>query len=235
MTGPKTNERPGTKAVLKHFHMSAYKARQVLDLIRNKDVVTASEILANTPREAARVSAKVLASAIANAVHNDGQIAEDLFVAAAYADEGPTMGRWRPRARGRATKIRKRTCHITIIVDRMDEDTLARRAEARQAAGAQRSRRVAESQRRADQQGRGRRRDAAREAALDAENEAAEEESLEATATDEAVTDEVAAETTTTNTAAATEVEATDESAGDAEPEATVAEGDADHADEEKN
>lgn len=235
MTASKTNERPGTKAVLKHFHMSAYKARQVLDLIRNKDVVTASEILANTPREAARVSAKVLASAIANAVHNDGQIAEDLYVAAAFADEGPTMGRWRPRARGRATKIRKRTCHITIIVDRMDEDTLERRAAARQAAGAQRSRRVAESQRRADQQGRGRRRDAEREAAIEAENEAAEDESLEATATEGAVTDEATAETETTNTAEATEVEATDESAAAEEPQATEAEGDSVAADEETN
>jgi large subunit ribosomal protein L22 len=231
MTGPKTNERPGTKAVLRHFHMSAYKARQVLDLIRGKDVITASEILNNTPREAARVSAKVLASAIANAVHNDGQIAEDLYVSAAFADEGPTMGRWRPRARGRATRIRKRTCHITIVVDRMDEDVLARRAEARQAAGAQRSRRVAESQRRADQQGRGRRRDAAREAAA-AE---AEEESLEATTTDEVTTDEVVEQAETTTTAEAAEAEATDESAIDAEMPAPAADEDAAEADEETN
>ena len=102
MTATKTNERPGTKAVLRHFHMSASKARVVLNLIRGKDVQLASEILNNTEREAADVIAKVLASAVANAVHNDGQSASELYVAAAYADEGTTMKRWRPRARGRA-------------------------------------------------------------------------------------------------------------------------------------
>ncbi len=221
MTASKTNERPGTKAVLRHFHMSASKARQVLDLIRGKDVQTAAEILNGTEREAARVIAKVLASAVANAVHNDGQIADDLYVATAYADEGATMGRWRPRARGRATKIRKRTCHITIIVARMDDELLERRAEAQRAAGAQRSRRVAESQRRADQQGRGRRRDAAREAAA-----------AEAAAEEETVTDEVIEETTTE--APAPEIVA--EEAVEAAPEETTADdADTESSDEEKN
>jgi large subunit ribosomal protein L22 len=221
MTASKTNERPGTKAVLRHFHMSASKARQVLDLIRGKDVQTAAEILNGTEREAARVIAKVLASAVANAVHNDGQIADDLYVATAYADEGATMGRWRPRARGRATKIRKRTCHITIIVARMDDELLERRAEAQRAAGAQRSRRVAESQRRADQQGRGRRRDAAREAAA-----------VEAAAEEETVTDEVIEETTTE--APAPEIVA--EEAVEAAPEETTADdADTESSDEEKN
>ena len=221
MTASKTNERPGTKAVLRHFHMSASKARQVLDLIRGKDVQTAAEILNGTEREAARVIAKVLASAVANAVHNDGQIADDLYVATAYADEGATMGRWRPRARGRATKIRKRTCHITIIVARMDDELLERRAEAQRAAGAQRSRRVAESQRRADQQGRGRRRDAAREAAA-----------AEAAAEEETVTDEVIEETTTE--APAPEIVA--EEAVEAAPEETTADDtDTESSDEEKN
>ena len=221
MTASKTNERPGTKAVLRHFHMSASKARQVLDLIRGKDVQTASEILNGTEREAARVIAKVLASAVANAVHNDGQIAEDLYVTTAYADEGATMGRWRPRARGRATKIRKRTCHITVIVARMDDELLERRAEAQRAAGAQRSRRVAESQRRADQQGRGRRRDAAREAVA-----------VEAAAEEETVTDEVIEETTTE--APAPEIVA--EEAVEAAPEETTADDtDTESSDEEKN
>ena len=221
MTASKTNERPGTKAVLRHFHMSASKARQVLDLIRGKDVQTAAEILNGTEREAARVIAKVLASAVANAVHNDGQIADDLYVATAYADEGATMGRWRPRARGRATKIRKRTCHITVIVARMDDELLERRAEAQRAAGAQRSRRVAESQRRADQQGRGRRRDAAREAAA-----------AEAEAEEETVTDEVIEETTTE--APAPEIVA--EEAVEAAPEETTADdADTESSDEEKN
>jgi large subunit ribosomal protein L22 len=185
MTATKTNERPGTKAVLRHFHMSASKARVVLNLIRGKDVQLASEILNNTEREAADVIAKVLASAVANAVHNDGQTASELYVAAAYADEGTTMKRWRPRARGRATRIRKRACHITVIVARMDDDKLAIRAKANQNAQVARSKRVAESRRRADQQGRGRRRDAEREAALEAEAlEAANEETTDVVDTD---------------------------------------------------
>ncbi|MHB8594047.1 MAG: 50S ribosomal protein L22, partial [Acidimicrobiales bacterium] len=107
--------------------MSAYKARQVLDLVRGKDVDRAEEILRGTPREGARVVAKVLASAVANARNNDGLEAEELFVSACYADEGTTAKRWRPRARGRATRIRKRTCHITVIVSRLPDDRLARR------------------------------------------------------------------------------------------------------------
>ena len=124
MTGPKTNERPGTRATLKGFHMSASKARVVLNLIRGEDVKTAAEILAGTQREAAGVIGKVLASAIANAVNNDGLVADELYVSAAYADEGITMKRFTPRARGRAGAIRKRSCHITVIVSRMDEDRL---------------------------------------------------------------------------------------------------------------
>lgn len=186
MTATKTNERPGTKAVLRHFHMSASKARVVLNLIRGKDVQLASEILNNTEREAADVIAKVLASAVANAVHNDGQSASELYVAAAYADEGTTMKRWRPRARGRATRIRKRACHITVIVARMDDDKLAIRAKANQNAQVARSKRVAESRRRADQQGRGRRRDAEREAAVEAEAlEMTNEETTEMIETDQ--------------------------------------------------
>ncbi len=186
MTATKTNERPGTKAVLRHFHMSASKARVVLNLIRGKDVQLASEILNNTEREAADVIAKVLASAVANAVHNDGQSASELYVAAAYADEGTTMKRWRPRARGRATRIRKRACHITVIVARMDDDKLAIRAKANQNAQVARSKRVAESRRRADQQGRGRRRDAEREAAVEAEAlEMTNEETTEVVETDQ--------------------------------------------------
>ena len=147
MPGVKTNEREGTRAVLRHSRMSAYKVRQVLNLIRDKDVTLAAEILANGDREAAAVVGKVLASAVANAVHNDGLDAEELFVSACYADEGSTLKRWRPRARGRATRIRKRTSHITIIVSRMPDERIARRRAKQSAAGAQRSRRVAGSRR----------------------------------------------------------------------------------------
>ena len=147
MPGVKTNEREGTRAVLRHSRMSAYKVRQVLNLIRDKDVTLAAEILANGDREAAAVVGKVLASAVANAVHNDGLDAEELYVSACYADEGSTLKRWRPRARGRATRIRKRTSHITIIVSRMPDERIARRRAKQSAAGAQRSRRVASSRR----------------------------------------------------------------------------------------
>jgi len=172
MPGLKTNEREGTRAVLRHCRMSATKARVVLNLIRGEDVDRATEILRNTPREAAEIIGKVLASAVANAVHNDGEDAEELYVSACYADEGVTLKRWRPRARGRATRIRKRSCHITVIVSRMPEERLARRRAERQAAGAQRQRRVAGSRRRADLAGRlSRRRHAAEaEAALAAES-----------------------------------------------------------------
>jgi large subunit ribosomal protein L22 len=148
MPGVKTNEVPGTRAVLRHYRMSAYKAREVLDLVRGKDADRAEEILAATPREAARVVEKVLASAVANARNNDQLDPDDLFVSACYADEGTTLKRWRPRARGRATRIRKRTCHITVIVSRLPEDRLERRR-SRQAAVTTglRSRRVAASRR----------------------------------------------------------------------------------------
>jgi len=145
--GVKTNEREGTRAVLRHSRMSAYKARQVLDQIRGLDADRARETLELGDREAAAVIGKVLASAVANAVHNDGLDAEELFVSACYADEGSTLKRWRPRARGRATRIRKRTCHVTIIVSRLPEDRIARRRAKQTAAGAQRSRRVAGSRR----------------------------------------------------------------------------------------
>jgi len=152
VAGVKTNEREGTRAVLRHSRMSAYKVRQVLNLIRDQDVVLASEILANGDREAATVVGKVLASAVANAVHNDGLDAEELYVSACYADEGSTLKRWRPRARGRATRIRKRTSHITIIVSRMPDERIARRRAKQSAAGAQRSRRVASSRRQQSQE-----------------------------------------------------------------------------------
>ncbi len=148
MTGPKTNERPGTRAVLRGYRMSASKARVVLDLIRGLDVQAAHEVLGSTTREAARVIDKVLSSAIANAINNDGLSADELYVSAAYADEGATLKRFSPRARGRAGKIAKRSCHITVIVSRLSEERLALVRAARSAqAAASRSRRVASSRR----------------------------------------------------------------------------------------
>lgn len=144
MTGPKTNERPGTRAVLKDAWVSATKVRVVLDLIRGLDVERAREILRFSERDAAFLVGKLLDSAIANAEHNDSLVPDELYVSACFADEGRTNKRWRPRARGRATRIRKRTCHVTLIVSRLPDDRLAR-VRARQAAEAstRRARRVA--------------------------------------------------------------------------------------------
>ena len=122
--GVKTNERPGTRAQVKYTRVSAYKAREVLDLIRDEPVARALEILEFAERDVARVILKCLESAIANAEHNDQIPADELYVSACFADEGPTLKRWRPRARGRATRIRKRTCHITIIVSRIAPEKL---------------------------------------------------------------------------------------------------------------
>lgn len=175
MTGPKTNERPGTRATLRGYHMSASKARVVLNLVRNEDVNTAREILAGTTREAAGVIGKVLASAVANAVTNDGMNADELYISAAFADEGITMKRFTPRARGRAGKILKRSCHITVIVSRLDEDRLeVLRAQRSAQAAVSRTRRVASSRRRADQQASLNKRETA--AVNAAENEALEVE-----------------------------------------------------------
>ena len=184
MPGAKTNERPGTRAVLRHSSISASKARQVLDLIRGKDADIAAQILRATPRMAAEAVGKVLASAVANAVHNDGLDAEDLYVSACYADESATLKRWRPRARGRATRIRKRTCHVTVIVSRMDDERLARRRAERDATQARRSRRVTESRRRADLSGRLTRRRAAQAEAEEARLAEAEAELDELQETD---------------------------------------------------
>ncbi len=144
MPGPKTNERPGTRAVLRDVWISANKVRVVLDLIRGVEVGRAREILEFCERDAATAVGKLLDSAIANAEHNDSQVTDELYVSACFADEGRTNKRWRPRARGRATRIRKRTSHITLIVSRLPDDRLAR-LRARRAAedSTRRARRVA--------------------------------------------------------------------------------------------
>ncbi len=152
------NNRPGTKAHARMVRMSASKARVVLNLIRGKQVNEALEILSFSERLAADVIAKCLTSAVANAEHNDDLDANELFVSACFADEGPTLKRFRPRARGRAGRIHKQTCHITIEVSRYTEDELDRlrvaselKNEGRQARsagagdGGDRARRVAKS------------------------------------------------------------------------------------------
>jgi large subunit ribosomal protein L22 len=143
VTGPKLNEAPvarrglrptpvqegthGTKAVARYVRVSPYKVREVLDLIRGQDVDRARATLRLTERDAADVVSKVLNSAVANAEHNDGLVEDELYVSACYCDEGPTLKRWRPRARGRATRIRKRTSHVTVLVSRLPDAEIAQR------------------------------------------------------------------------------------------------------------
>ncbi|MFW5980793.1 MAG: 50S ribosomal protein L22 [Halanaerobiaceae bacterium] len=104
------------KACAKYLRISPRKARQVIDLIRGKDVEKAIGILRNTPKKASKMVEKVLNSAVANAENNHDMFYEDLYISEAYADEGPTMKRFRERAMGQASPINKRTSHITIIV-----------------------------------------------------------------------------------------------------------------------
>ena len=107
---------PVVRAQAKYVRTSARKARLVCDHIRGKSVVEARAILAFAPRAVAADWAKLLNSAVANAEHNHELVGEDLRVLAAFADEGPTLKRFRPRAMGRATPIRKRTSHLTITL-----------------------------------------------------------------------------------------------------------------------
>ena len=112
-----------THARASFIRQSPFKVRQVLDLVRGLPVDEAREVLAFTNRRASDPVSKCLESAVANASHNLALDADELFVVEAFADEGPTLKRFRPRARGRATRIRKRTSHITIVVgDRREEE-----------------------------------------------------------------------------------------------------------------
>jgi large subunit ribosomal protein L22 len=144
---------PETSAKLRYHRASPSKVRQVLRLIVGQDVNEAREILRFCERGASDPVMKLLDSAVANAEHNDNVPEDELFVARAFADEGPTLKRGRPRARGRYGRIKKRTSHITITVARFEDDVLERRREREAATAAptrvSRRRRVAESRRRA--------------------------------------------------------------------------------------
>jgi large subunit ribosomal protein L22 len=119
-----------TVARLRHLRTSPTKVRPVLQLISGKDVVTARDTLRLSDRAVSHDVGKLLDSAVANAEHNDNIPEDELFVAKAFADEGPTLKRWRPRARGRGTRIRKRTTHITIVVARFGGEQLQARQRA---------------------------------------------------------------------------------------------------------
>ena len=131
-----TTEYPSASAVAKYVHISASKARRVINLVRGKSVEEALDILRWAPQGASESVAKVIASAAANAQNNNGLDPRTLVVATVYADEGPTAKRIRPRAQGRAFRIRKRTTHITVIVEsrpprdqRAGQSTRSRRAQ----------------------------------------------------------------------------------------------------------
>ena len=216
MAPVRTNEREGTRAVLRHARLSPYKVREVLDLVRGKPVHEAEDILRFSERDAAIVVGKVLHSAVANAENNDELEPEELFVSACFADEGTTIKRWRPRARGRATRIRKRTSHITVIVSRMPDAQLQRLQARRRAEQlAQRARRVAGARRaQGDQRSRAERRHGG-PVTEELETEVAPEE--EATGTAPTDAEQAADEETETEAETATDVVAT--------PEAEEAEG----------
>ncbi len=196
--GAKTNERPGVRAEVKYVRSSAYKAREILNLIRGLPVARALEVLELAERDIARVVLKCLESAIANAEHNNQIPADELFVSACFADEGPTLKRWRPRARGRATRIRKRTCHITIIVSRLAADDLEKLREREAASGRASGGRAAADARR-ERVARSRQAKAERKVEEDhdhehdhaeADDEVVAEAVADETVTEEAVTDE---------------------------------------------
>ena len=222
MTATKTNERPGTRAQVRYVRVSASKAREVLDLIRNQPVSMALEILDFTERDVAIIIRKVLESAVANAEHNDGQVADELAVVSCYADEGPTLKRFRPRARGRASRIRKRTCHITVIVARMDDEMLEHLRQ-RQEVGGRAGTAAGAAAARRERVARSRQAKADRVAAAETEEDVAEdapgEDSGDGTAgtPGEAVADAVEADTSVTP---GDEASSDDSAADDASDEA---------------
>ena len=133
-----TTEYPSAVAKARFVRVSPTKARRVIDLVRGKSVTEALHILRWSPQAASEPVAKVIASAAANAQNNEGLDPSTLVVATVYADEGPTAKRIRPRAQGRAFRIRKRTSHITVVV----ESRPSREDRAGQPTGTTRSRRA---------------------------------------------------------------------------------------------
>ena len=227
--------RPGSRAVAKYVRSSAFKAREVLDLVRGKSYSEAREILTFSERRISDTIAKCLDSAVANAEHNDELDGEELFIAACYADEGPTLKRWRPRARGRATRIRKRTCHITVVVARYTDEELAaidarmalKGSGRRSSAAEARRRRVAAS----------RERDAARAEEQDHDHDEDDIEAFEEGLEDEVLEDDVEDATDEDVEDAAEEAEDAVEEATDDDIDETAAvdEADAEEDDEKES
>ena len=116
----KANADKRSCAIAKYVRISSRKVKVVIDLIRGKSVAEAKAILAFTPKAASEPVLKVLNSAVANAENNLDMSADQLYVAEVFANQGPTLKRFRPRAQGRASRIRKRTSHITVILDKVN-------------------------------------------------------------------------------------------------------------------
>jgi len=201
MTATKTNERPGTRAQIKYVRSSAYKVREVLNLIRTKSFSEATDILMFSERRISDTVQKCLNSAAANAENNDNISSEELYVSACYADEGPTLKRWRPRARGRATRIRKRTCHITIILSRYTPEELEAMREQSSLKGSGSEESASESRKRRVQKSK---------ETHSEEEVAAEEVEAEEVAAEEVEAEEVEAEEVEAEEVEAEEVEAED-------------------------
>ena len=106
-----------SRAIARYLHMSPQKARLVVDMVRGRNVNEALQVLTLSPKKPASIVAKVIRSAVANATQKEDLDVDALFIKRIFVDEGPTMKRWRPRAMGRATRIRKRTSHVTVILD----------------------------------------------------------------------------------------------------------------------
>jgi large subunit ribosomal protein L22 len=136
-------------ARVRHMRVSPTKVRQVIGLVRGKDIAEARDLLRLCERSVAHEVGKALESAVANADHNANLPEDELYISRAFVDEGPTAKRWRPRARGRGVRIRKRTSHLTIAVTRFDDDELLRRRSAEAAAGGTTRRRQIRPRRRA--------------------------------------------------------------------------------------
>lgn len=122
---------PGARAQARYVRVSPTKARRVVDLVRGLRASDALDVLRFAPQAASEDVYKVVASAVANAEHNERLAPDTLWVGQAYVDEGPTLKRFRPRAQGRAYRIRKRTSHITVVVESRPTDTQSRTRRAR--------------------------------------------------------------------------------------------------------
>ena len=199
-----TTEYPSAVAKARFVRVSPTKARRVIDLVRGKSVTEALHILRWSPQAASEPVAKVIASAAANAQNNEGLDPSTLVVATVYADEGPTAKRIRPRAQGRAFRIRKRTSHITVVV----ESRPSREDRAGRSAGTARARRAQGSRAAASKK--------AARAATEATSRTASKAAAEAPATTAPAKTASGAATATTSVTAKKSAESTTAEASDA-------------------